>query len=204
MNPQDPFYSIKYDNPVDTNYGIPIFWHYDNAELSGKEEFKVIYKKIDEALKNTDPRYHILSLSVYGDFSLLGDVKDLFKDWPCKVMAKHIPRRHPYCYEKECDAARPRKTKDPDPPSNMAVAEDIHLFTQRNDPPCNILLINSDPDFDDLIKELAAAGYTVLLASYDDADPSLGKYAYFKWFWRLMRRGDGPLHYHRPAAVYFK
>lgn len=104
MDPNDPFYSTKYEKPVDTNYGIPIFWHYDKAELSGKEEFKVIYKKIDEALKIVDSRYHILSLSVYGDFSLLGDVKDLFKDWPCKVMAKHIPKRDPYCKEKACDA----------------------------------------------------------------------------------------------------
>lgn len=85
----------------------------------------------------------------------------------------------------------------------MALAEDIHLFTKSNDPPCNIMVINSDPDFYDLIKELATDGYTVLLACNDDADPSLGQFAYFKWFWHLMRKGHGPHPHHRPEAIYF-
>ncbi|CAA7038459.1 unnamed protein product [Microthlaspi erraticum] len=203
MNPRLPFYRTTYSDPNDTNFGIPIFWHYDKAELASKEEFTGIYQKIDDALKIVDKKYHILSLSVYGDFAHLGDVEGLFSGWPCTVMAKHIPKRYPFCTDEICDGAKPRKTKEPDPTSLMAVAEDIHLFIQSNDPPRNICLISSDPDFAFLIQELATAGYTVLLASYHDAEPSLGRYAYFKWHWHLMRGGNGPLN-HFPDPVYFK
>uniref|UniRef100_A0A1J3H605 NYN domain-containing protein n=1 Tax=Noccaea caerulescens TaxID=107243 RepID=A0A1J3H605_NOCCA len=196
MDLTDSRYSTEFNGPSDKDYGVRVFWDLNRADLERKEQAKTIFNQITSALRKADPRFRICMLTIYGDFSLYGgDPESLFlrEYFPREIVLvlKHIPERAAYCRDNpDCKKEKP---KDKDDLPHHVLKQDINIHTLANNPPFNILIITSDPDFTHVIKKLHKQGYVMMLACRGDAEPSLGKYAYYKWKWQSMMEGGEPV-----------